>query len=241
MPSGNGPCRVPTWCAPERSGAADGSDGAEGDAPVSPGRASRTASLEQAAAHSIGSKFLLATLTQFNMRLIALTALLGVVVGSARSWSTTAPIPERLQEHHGVLFGGKIYIAGGIDSTGQTTKVAYRYDPTRNTWQRVADLPEPRHHMPLLVVNDTLYAIGGFDGLRFTPKATLWIYRADKNTWEERAPLPAPRGATGAGVVSGKLVVVGGYGLNRALLDTTIVYDPRSNAWSNRAPIPTKR
>ncbi len=50
-----------------------------------------------------------------------------------------------------------------------------------------------------------------------------------------------PRGATAAGVVSGKIVVVGGYGAGRALMDTTIVYDPRTNAWSNRAPIPTKR
>jgi len=109
------------------------------------------------------------------MRLIALALALSVVVIPAGSWSTTAPIPERLQEHHGVLFGGKIYVVGGIDSTGQTTKVAYRYDPRRNTWERIADVPEPRHHMPLVVLNDTLYAVGGFDGLRFTPKANLWI------------------------------------------------------------------
>ena len=50
-------------------------------------------------------------------------------------------------------------------------------------------------------LNDTLYAIGGFDGARFTPKATLWIYRPDKNQWETRASLPAPRGASAAAVV----------------------------------------
>ena len=176
------------------------------------------------------------------MRLIALAMLVLLPAAATRSWTTAAPIPQRIQEHHGVLYGGKIYIAGGIDSTNETTTVAYRFDPRRNTWERIADLPEPRHHMPLAVVNDTLYAIGGFDdGARFTPKATLWMYRADKNTWEERAPLPAPRGATAVGVVAGKIVIVGGFGVARALIDTTFVYDPRDNAWTKRAPIPTKR
>ena len=53
----------------------------------------------------------LLTFTRFNMRLIALAAVLGGFIVRAGSWSTAAPIPERLQEHHGVLFGGKIYEA----------------------------------------------------------------------------------------------------------------------------------
>src|SRR4051812_31757363 len=110
-----------------------------------------------------------------RLTIFSLLAVLGITVRG--HWSTSAPIPERIQEHHGILYRGKIYIAGGLDSTGATTKVTYRYDPKANTWERLADLPEPRHHMPLLVLNDTLYAVGGFDELRFTPKATMWIYR----------------------------------------------------------------
>jgi len=164
------------------------------------------------------------------MRWIALAGLL-LFQSAAGSWSTAAPIPERLQEHHGALYRGRIYIAGGIDSSGQTTKVVYRLDARANKWTKLADLPEPRHHMPLIVLNDTLYAIGGFDELRFIPKATMWIYREDRNTWEPRASLPMPRGATGAGAVDGKIVVVGGYGAGRTLIDSTLVYDPRTNAW----------
>ena len=170
------------------------------------------------------------------MRFVVLAIGAALSGASLASWTTSAPLPERLQEHHAALYGEQIYVAGGIDSTNQTTKVVYRYDPRRNAWQRIADLPEPRHHMPLVVLNDTLYAIGGFDELRFTPKTSLWIYRGDKNAWEERAPLPEPRGASAAGVVNGKIVVVGGYGLQRRLLDTTIVYDPRRNTWTARAP-----
>ena len=167
---------------------------------------------------------------ELNMRLIALAGLLMLGSSAAGSWSAAAPIPERLQEHHGALLGGRIYIAGGIDSTNETTRRAYRYDPRRDSWERIADLPEPRHHMPLVVANDTLYAVGGFDGLQFTAKSSVWIYRADRNAWESRAPLPRPRGATAAGVVAGRIVVVGGYGAGRELLDTTVVYDPATNA-----------
>jgi hypothetical protein len=108
-------------------------------------------------------------------------------------WSTARPIPEPLQEMHGAVLHGKIYIAGGFGRSGQPTAHAYRYDPTGNTWERIADLPAPRHHMPLVVAHDTLYAVGGLSGLDFRAAATLWIYRADGNTWEARAPLPAPR------------------------------------------------
>src|SRR3954471_24867281 len=95
--------------------------------------------------------------------------------------------------------------------------------------------------MPLAVVGDSLYAIGGFDDVRFTPDATLWVYRPDKNTWEDRAPLPAPRGASATGVVNGKIVVVGGFGLRRGLIGSIVVYGPRTNTWSTHAPIPTLR
>src|SRR5262249_54225432 len=97
------------------------------------------------------------------MRALILTGLLLAATPSAGAWSTSAPLPERIQEIHGALYRGSIYVAGGIDSTNQTTKVAYRFDPKRNGWERIADVPEPRHHMPLVVANDTLYAVGGFD------------------------------------------------------------------------------
>src|SRR6204780_393716 len=169
------------------------------------------------------------------------TLVLTAALAPGGTWSVSAPIPVRLQEHSGALFDGQIYIAGGFDSADAPTAVAYRYDPARDAWARIADLPEDRHHMPLVVVGDTMYAVGGLEGQQFVPQTTLWIYRADRNTWETRAPLPAPRGASAAVAVNGRLIVVGGFGVNRALLDSIAVYDPATNHWVNRAPIPTRR
>src|SRR5207245_2241771 len=116
-----------------------------------------------------------------------------------------------------------------------------RHHPGANRWERTADLPAPRHHMPLAVVGDTLYAVGGLTGERFVPQNTLWLYREDVNRWEPRAALPAPRGASGAASVSGKLIVVGGWGLKRRLAETTAIYDPAVDRWRDAAPIPTPR
>src|SRR5438309_8658374 len=144
----------------------------------------------------------------------ALPALAACALAASRSpWSTAAPIPEPIQETHAAVLHGRIYIAGGIDRADHATAVAYRYEPAANRWERIADLPAPRHHMPLAVAADTLYAVGGLAETSFVPEPNLWIYREDRNRWESRAPLPEPRGASGVGVVNGTLVVVGGLGV----------------------------
>lgn len=156
-------------------------------------------------------------------------------------WSTARPIPQPLQEMHGAVLDGKIYIAGGFDRGGQPTGRAYRYDPAADTWERIADLPVPRHHMPLAVAHDTLYAVGGLSGLDFRAEGTLWMYRVDANTWEARAPLPTPRGASAVATVQGNLIVVGGSGADGTLVATCAVYDPTTDTWRGAAPIPTPR
>src|SRR2546427_1975534 len=172
----------------------------------------------------------------------ALPALAACALAASGSpWSTAAPIPEPIQETHAAVLHGRIYIAGGIDRADHATAVAYRYEPAANRWERIADLPAPRHHMPLAVAADTLYAVGGLAETSFVPEPNLWIYREDRDRWESRAPLPEPRGASGVGVMNGTLVVVGGWGLGRVLLESTAIYDPATNRWKHAAPIPMPR
>src|SRR2546427_1091371 len=156
-------------------------------------------------------------------------------------WSPPAPPPEPIQELSAAVLHGKIYIAGGFDRSGKPIAKAFRFDPAADRWERIGDLPAPRHHMPLAVAGDTLYAVGGLAEATFVPENTLWIYREDLNRWEPRAQLPSPRGASGVGVVNGKLVLVGGWGLGRKLADSSAIYDPATNRWTNAAPIPTPR
>ena len=60
-------------------------------------------------------------------------------------WSTARSLPEPIQEMHAAVLDGTVYIAGGFDRSGQPTARAYRYDPTSDTWERIADLPRRAH------------------------------------------------------------------------------------------------
>src|SRR2546423_15708351 len=91
--------------------------------------------------------------------------------------------------------------------------------------------------MPLAVVGDTLYAVGGLTGKSFAPENTLWLYREDANRWEPRAALPTPRGASGAAAVNGRLIVVGGWGLKPRLLPAAAIYAPPGDPLGDGAAV----
>lgn len=158
-------------------------------------------------------------------------------------WTTAASLPEPLQEFHAAVLNGQIYIAGGIGAGNEDSDRAYRYDFDADRWEQIADLPEARHHMPLAVVGDTLYAIGGLVtvGSSFNSMSDLLAYNADTDQWEERTPLPEARGASAAGVVDGRIIVMGGFSASNRLMETVDIYDPVTDSWTQGAPIPTPR
>lgn len=172
--------------------------------------------------------------------LAALTVACGATETNS-AWTPAATLPEPLQEIHAAVLRGRIYVAGGIDRENAASRAAYRYDPGADAWERIADLPAGRHHMPLAVANDTLYALGGLGPQGFEPVATVWLYDETNNRWTDRAPLPEPRGASAAAELDGHVVVVGGFGTGGTLLDSIALYDPRTNRWRRGAPIPTRR
>jgi N-acetylneuraminic acid mutarotase len=57
----------------------------------------------------------------------------------------------------------RLYFIGGYfyDSFSAQTQV---YNPSNNSWSNGAPMPTPRAHLGVAVVNDVLFAIGGFDG-----------------------------------------------------------------------------
>src|SRR5690242_159293 len=92
---------------------------------------------------------------------VSVLAIVSVLVAARRPdghWSTAKPLPEPPQAFNAAALEGKIYVVGGLDRSSKPTAHAYRYDPATDTWEHIADLPAARHHMPLAVLNDTLYA-----------------------------------------------------------------------------------
>jgi len=158
-----------------------------------------------------------------------------------RGWARGPSLPEPIQENHAAALHGRIYTAGGFHFGSLVSAAVFRLDSPTGRWKRVANLPAPRHHMPLAVAGDSLYAVGGLSPDGFTAVSTVWLYDERNDRWSERAPLPEPRGASAVGVVDGRIIVVGGFGLKLRLLDSIAIYDPATNAWRHGAPIPTRR
>jgi len=55
--------------------------------------------------------------------------------------------------------GGKLYVFGG-EAPGVFPHNE-EYDPARNSWRRVADMPTPRHGLGAATVGKAIYVIGG--------------------------------------------------------------------------------
>jgi len=156
-----------------------------------------------------------------------------------QGWSSGPTLPEAVQEMHGAVLHGRIYIAGGFHHGPGVSETTYRLEPGAGGWRQVGNLPAPRHHMPLAAVGDSLYAVGGLSPSG--PVATLWLYDETADRWIERASLPEARGASAATEAGGRLILVGGMGDGAKLLDSIAIYDPTANRWHHGAPIPTPR
>jgi N-acetylneuraminic acid mutarotase len=116
---------------------------------------------------------------------------------------------------------------------------AAAYNPTTNTWRRIAPLPG----------SDVRYSFRGtavWDGREILvtgagPKGqSAFSYNPRTNRWRKLAPLPAPRPG-GTAVWTGKqLFVWGGSNLRgTAQLADGVAYDPKTDRWStiSRAPL----
>ena len=107
-----------------------------------------------------------------------------------------------------------------------------------DSWITMASMPTARSNFALVVVNNKIYVIGGYDGT--TPYlSTNEEYDLATNTWTTKASMPTARTSVRAGVVNNKIYVIGGY--NGSNLSTNEEYDPATNTWTTKASMPTAR
>lgn len=156
-------------------------------------------------------------------------------------WRSLRPAPTERTEVGAAELGGRLYVAGGYLSSGETVATVEAYDVARDTWETVTPLPAPRNHLTLASLGGRLLAIGGNDGVggeAEEPSPSVWGLDPGHGKWEMLAPLPAPRAAHAVAVGAGRLYIVGGVGPDPR---PTLAYDPMTDRWEKRAPIPTER
>ncbi len=155
--------------------------------------------------------------------------------------------------------GGKVYMAGGFtpsgDDTGEawnrSSRLAYSYDPQKNEWVRLPDLPARREYTRGVGLEDSFLIVGGFSqGSPGRAAAEVFQLSWAENApqWSTLPPMKVPRSHTAANRVGDLLIVMGGneYELSekgysvRTIRGITEIFDLKDqNAnWEFGTPIP---
>uniref|UniRef100_A0A663MQ30 Kelch like family member 10 n=1 Tax=Athene cunicularia TaxID=194338 RepID=A0A663MQ30_ATHCN len=89
---------------------------------------------------------------------------------------------------------------GGCDGT-RRLRSAETYDPTTGTWQEIPTMFSPRSNFGIAVVDDLLFAVGGYNG--FTTTFNVECFDANANEWRDVQDMGTDRSALSCCVVPG--------------------------------------
>jgi N-acetylneuraminic acid mutarotase len=154
-------------------------------------------------------------------------------------WQGTADLPIPLRGFGVAAYRGALFVVAGISQQGVQEVVVdgvYRYDVAARKWDPLNDFPAPVANHGLVVVADTLFAVGGASaGAVALP--SLWAYDPDSDAWSTRPPMPEGRHSFAAVSAGGRILVVGGWGSSD---ERTLAYDVATGSWT-REPGPDLR
>ena len=107
-------------------------------------------------------------------------------------------------------------------------------------WTSKNNMSIPRGVMPAVVLNDTIYVIGGSTGANGST-SYVEAYDTTTNNWTYKANLPQPLCGTCGCAVNNKIYIIGGasdvYGTG--VVDRVYEYTPASDSWTRKSNIPT--
>jgi hypothetical protein len=168
---------------------------------------------------------------------------------STGTWETLADV-EPIQSPALVAGGQHLYMVGGMHTTNSVGEPAQmhsltrvsRFDPNANRWEKLTDLPEPRSSHAAVVVDQTLYVIGGWrlTGGMFDSEWSTTMLTADlsqpKLEWKA-TDLPFQTRAHGLVAFANKLYVLGGL-TPKTESDEVHIYDLSAKTWSEGPSLP---
>lgn len=162
---------------------------------------------------------------------------------STNSWATRASMPVASGCGGSAVIGGKLYVFSGCTllSTGVriSAGLLHRYDPSTNSWIRLASSPEVHFSPVVAALNGRLYVAGG-NGSSGSATRRLDMYDPATNSWTTLAQMPTPR-VSAAGMSTGGFIYVAGGRNGSTYLSSFDAYNPVTDSWSPRAPMPTAR
>jgi N-acetylneuraminic acid mutarotase len=110
-----------------------------------------------------------------------------------------------------------------------------------DSWTTKEPMPTPRTSLGVAVVNDKIYAIGGYPDLNVTEQ-----YDPKTDTWTTKTAMPTPRFNFAVAVCQNKIYCIGGLirgnnSVGASLTGAIEVYDPETDTWETKKPMNTPR
>ncbi|KAM7214563.1 galactose oxidase [Rhypophila decipiens] len=157
------------------------------------------------------------------------------------------------------VYGDKIYLAGGMtvlqpwqggmqDSVGSVVV----FDTHRKRWltevnKKVDDLPAPRDHAGVAVVEGIMYVLGGRDHGQVNVRDTVFALdirseKAASKGWTiKKGRMPTARGGIAAAAVGKRIFTFGGEGNSEpganGVFNQTEAYDVGTDSWQRLGPM----
>jgi N-acetylneuraminic acid mutarotase len=153
-------------------------------------------------------------------------ALVPLAGAAATQWDERASMPLPRTEVVAATVGKEIFVVGGMLPDGTPSNRVDAYNPARNTWRRVPNLPLGVHHAMAAGARGKLYVFGGYSATG--PQRTAWVLEGRR--WRALRQMPFPRAAAGAAFANGKIVVAGGVAAGR-LATSALSFDVPTGRW----------
>ncbi|KAL1498288.1 hypothetical protein ABEB36_009109 [Hypothenemus hampei] len=87
-------------------------------------------------------------------------------------WSLIAPMRSRRSGVSCIAYHDQVYVIGGFNGISSNRTIIYirmcsgeKYNPLNNTWTGIPDMYNPRSNFAIEVIDDMIFAIGGFNGV----------------------------------------------------------------------------
>ena len=155
------------------------------------------------------------------------------------TWTKKAPMPVAT-EAAGVVLNASLYAVGG-NAGGHCSSKVQIYEPLTDKWTLAPEMPTPRCHLAVVVLDGLLYAIGGSDTTGRVLYPTVEVYNPSTMHWSELSPMQTGRSLLTAVAVRNKIYVLGGNDKDGHSLNTVEIYNPSTNTWREGGEMPEAR
>lgn len=136
-----------------------------------------------------------------------------------------------------------IYAIGGWNSENQSVySYTHRYDPISSKWLTMTSMITPVSGAGGVVISDSIYVIGGFDGI--TSTRDVQIYDTTNDTWSIGTALPKARSELETVYLDGLIYAIGGNlseGDPNPSTNLVEIYDPVLDTWTSGPSLPDSR